>query len=48
MDSTAQAVTWSYTYDPVTEGIATPDCHTTTYTYDTTGNVLTKQTRWAG
>ena len=39
------AATTSYTYDPVTNGIATetdPDGNATAYTYDTSGNELTK------
>jgi RHS repeat-associated protein len=38
---TADAGTWSYTYDPVTLGVSTatdPDNHLTTYTYDDHGN----------
>jgi RHS repeat-associated protein len=38
---TADAGTWSYTYDPVTLGVSTaidPDGHLSTYTYDDHGN----------
>ncbi len=42
---TAQAATWTYTYDPNTDGVTAvtdPDNHSTSYTYDTAGNELTQ------
>jgi RHS repeat-associated protein len=42
---TASAATWTYSYDSTTLGVASltdPDGHTTRYTYDGSGNVLTK------
>src|SRR5205814_2280381 len=41
---TANAATWSYTYDPVTLGLTStrdPSGHVTTTTYDTQGDPLT-------
>jgi RHS repeat-associated protein len=42
---TSGAETWNYTYDPSTGAMTseqTPDGNTTTYTYDSDGNMLTK------
>ena len=42
---TANAATWNYTYDPSTLGVATvqdPNLNTTSYTWDPSGNPLTK------
>jgi RHS repeat-associated protein len=42
---TANAGTWSYTYDPVSLGVSAetdPDGHVTTYTYDANGNLTSK------
>jgi len=43
-NGTAQAATWSYTYDPATLGVATvvdPNGHVTQMSYDSSGNELT-------
>jgi YD repeat-containing protein len=40
---TPQAATWTYTYDPVTLGVATitdPNGHSQHFTYDSAGNTL--------
>jgi RHS repeat-associated protein len=42
---TSAAATYTYTYDPVADNVATftdPDGHKTTYTYDPSGDVLTE------
>jgi RHS repeat-associated protein len=42
---TSAAATWAYTYDPATFGVASvtdPDGNTTSYTYNSTGQVLTR------
>ena len=43
-NGTPQQASWQYTYDPVTLGVATetdPNGHSTSKTYDASGNVLT-------
>jgi RHS repeat-associated protein len=42
---TASAATWNYTYEPTTLGVTTvtdPNLHSTNYTWDPSGNPLTK------